>query len=206
MVVTGLRFGALRGVVSHVCVDMQRVFAEPTAWHVPGLPGILPAILCLSEALPDTTFFTRFLTPPSPAGQPGRWRDYYEGWPSMTLDRLDPALLDLVEPLARLARPDRVFTKRGFSAFAEPDLDRALAGLGARTLLFTGVETDVCVLASVLAAADRGYRCVVVTDAVAGADEAGHHAALATTFPRFRFHIETATSDQVLAALDATQG
>ena len=38
----GLRFGALGEGWVHVCVDMQRMFAEPTAWQAAWMPRVLP--------------------------------------------------------------------------------------------------------------------------------------------------------------------
>ena len=67
------------------------------------------------------------------------------------------------------------------------------------TLIFTGVETDVCVLASVLTAVDRGYRVIVVTDAVASSDAAAHRATLQVILPRFDQQIELVDVAQLLA-------
>ena len=44
--------------------------------------------------------------------------------------------------------------------------------MGAATVIVSGVETDVCVLATVMSAMDRGYRVVVPSDAVHGSDAA----------------------------------
>jgi nicotinamidase-related amidase len=47
----------------HVCIDMQRMFAEPTPWHAPWLTGVLPAIEALVDIRPARTVFTRFVPP-----------------------------------------------------------------------------------------------------------------------------------------------
>jgi hypothetical protein len=46
----GLRFGPLGPNAVHLCVDMQTLFAERTAWHVPWLERVLPAVMRLAEA------------------------------------------------------------------------------------------------------------------------------------------------------------
>ena len=36
----------------HVCIDIQRLFAEKTDWHTASIPTILPAIARLAAAPP----------------------------------------------------------------------------------------------------------------------------------------------------------
>ena len=47
----------------HVCIDIQRLFAEKTDWFTASIPAILPAIIRLTEHAPARTVFTRFTTP-----------------------------------------------------------------------------------------------------------------------------------------------
>ena len=63
--------------------------------------------------------------------------------------------------------PARVIDKYAHSAFEAPAFQAALDELKADTIIFTGVETDVCVLATALTAVDRGYRTILVSDAIA---------------------------------------
>ncbi|MCE7029984.1 cysteine hydrolase family protein [Jiella avicenniae] len=182
----------------HVVVDMQRVFAEETAWHTPGLDAILPAILRLVEHRPERTFFARFLVPARAADAPGRWQHYYERWPELTGERMDEALLDLVAPLARLAAAGRIIDKTTYSIFTPTETDGRLRAVGADTLVFSGVETDVCVLASVIDAIERGFRVVVATDALASAAEASHDRTLAHLATRLPEQIELATSSEIV--------
>jgi hypothetical protein len=39
-----LPFGPITGRAVHLRIDMQNVFAEPTPWHTPWMPRVLPAI------------------------------------------------------------------------------------------------------------------------------------------------------------------
>lgn len=184
----------------HVAIDMQRLFAEPTAWQVPALADIVPNIERLARARANQTLFARFLVPPSAAEALGRWRRHYERWPSVAGDRLDPALLDLVAPLAALAAPERIVDKSSYSVFGAEGFARMLAHRGVDTLVFSGVETDVCVLASVLDAVDLGLRVVVVSDAVTSADLDVHAIVLGRLLPRLDAQVEIATTEAVLAA------
>jgi nicotinamidase-related amidase len=184
----------------HIVCDMQRLFAENTPWRVADMSGIVPRIVPLIQAHPSRTIFTRFVTPPSAAAAKGRWRRYYEHWPSVTLDQMDPALLDVVAPLAGFARAGEICDKATYSAFASDAFVAALRRRQADTVIFTGVETDVCVLASVIEAVDRGYRVVIAADAVASSSAAGHRATMEGVLPRFDQQIEVAAVDRVLAA------
>lgn len=60
-----------------------------------------------------------------------------------------------------------VLTKLSASAFSSTGIDALLRNLEATTLVFTGVSTSQCVDLTARDAADRGYRCLVVEDAVA---------------------------------------
>jgi nicotinamidase/pyrazinamidase len=58
----------------------------------------------------------------------------------------------------------------GYSAFeaTSDDLDSYLKANGIRDLFLAGLTTEYCVKATALDAVDRGYRTVVIKDAVAG--------------------------------------
>ncbi len=187
----------------HLVVDMQRVFAEETAWRVPTLLDIVPAIRRIAEAHPDRTLFTRFVTPSSAAEARGAWRRYYERWPSVTLDAMPAAMLDIVAPLSSLATPDRIYDKTTFSAFDSGDFCDAVARRKAETLILSGAETDVCVLATALSAIDRGLRVIVVADAVTSASLEAHAATLEVLLPRHDAQVEVTSTDRLLAAWPA---
>lgn len=185
---------------AHLCVDMQRMFAEETPWHTPWLERVLPQIVSLVAAQPDRTLFTRFLPPPTAERARGTWKAYYQRWPEMTQERLHPELLDLVPQLARFVPPAMVVDKFEYSAFRSPKLLPLLRQKRVRTLIVTGVETDVCVLSTILAAVDLGLRVVIPTDAVCSSTDETHDALLRLYRRRFATQIETGTVDEVLAA------
>jgi nicotinamidase-related amidase len=161
-----LPFGPLTDRTVHLCVDMQNLFALDTPWHTPWMVRVLPIVTRIAERHPERTVFTRFVPPQRPDRMPGSWRCYYERWRDLTLERIDPGLLDLVAPLAALAPPAAVIDKRVYSPFSEPELPALLSRRGTGSLVVTGAETDVCVLAAVLDAVDLGYRVVLATDAL----------------------------------------
>ena len=167
-----------------VVVDMQRLFSASTSWHVPRLPGLVPLIADMIERRPAQTILTRFMTPASPEAALGSWRRYYRRWSSVTLAEMDPGLLELVPELAGFAPPAEICDKTTYSAFESPGFVESLRRRAARTLVFCGIETDVCVLASVLGAIDHGYHVVLATDALASSSDAAHRAVLDLLVPR----------------------
>ena len=56
-----LRYGAPGETAVHLCVDMQRMFAERTEWKMPWLERVLPNIVSITSAHPEKTIFTRFI-------------------------------------------------------------------------------------------------------------------------------------------------
>ncbi len=58
--------------------------------------------------------------------------------------------------------------RHGLTPFPGTSLDQLLRNLGVRTIVATGVSLNIGVTGLVMVAVDLGYRCAVVTDAVAG--------------------------------------
>jgi nicotinamidase-related amidase len=194
-----LRFGALGPNCVHLCVDMQRMFYEDTEWRTPWMPRVLPKIVDLAAACPERTVFTRFI-PAERAGEgEGSWRRYYRRWPAMTLEKLGRDMIELAPPLQRLVPPAAMFDKRVYSPWLGTGLHAALRGRAIDTLIVTGSETDVCVLATVLGAVDRGYRVVLATDAVCSSSDETHDGLLTLYEKRYSEQVEAVTSDIIKA-------
>jgi len=196
----GLRFGRLGEHWVHVCVDMQRMFAEATAWHAEWMPRVLPEVVRLAEHAPERTIFTRFIPPVRADQLPGTWRRYYSRWSSMTLDQLDGEVVDLVPELRPLAPPGRVLDKRVYSPWFGGRMTKALHGLPVDTMVVSGTETEVCVLATVLGAIDHGYRVIIATDAVCSSADSTHDAMLEIYHSRFGMQVEAVTTQEILEA------
>src|SRR5579872_5262722 len=69
---------------------------------------------------------------------------------------------------------DVVVTKRRVGAFSGSDLDVVLRALQVEGLVLTGIATSGVVLSTVRAAADLDFRCTVLSDCCADADEEVH--------------------------------
>jgi nicotinamidase-related amidase len=192
-----LRFGPISSNARHVCVDMQRLFAEETPWKTSWMNRVLPKVVELVQHCPERTVFTRFIPARNAGEGKGAWARYWRRWESMTLDRIGEAMADLVPELARFVPPARTVDKRLYSPWVESDLESALGG--ADTLIVSGGETDVCVLATVLGAVDRGYRVIVVSDALCSTSDATHDASMTVYHERYGQQVETVRAATVLA-------
>ena len=200
MNIEGLRFGTIGKRAVHAAIDMQRLFAEESEWASPVVHAIEPKVSRICAHAPHLTLFTRFLTPERAEDAQGQWQIYYRHWRSVLASNLGPDLLDLLPPLRRFVPPARVIDKYVHSAFEAPAFQQALDDLDADTIIFTGVETDVCVLATALTAVDRGYRTILISDAIASSSPPGHRSALEDIYPRFDQQVELIDTNALLKA------
>ncbi|NEW87468.1 cysteine hydrolase [Rhodopseudomonas sp. WA056] len=174
----------------HLCVDMQRIFARGGVWETPWMERVLPVVADIAARYASSTIFTRFVTPEHPEQRPGRWRRYYRRWEAALRPNLAPGQLDLVPELRRLVPPARIVDKPVYSAFKHADLASLLADRGIGTVVITGAETDVCVLATVLDAVDLGFRVVLVEDALCSSSDPGHDALMTMYRTRYGQQID----------------
>jgi len=192
--------GPLTESAIHLCIDMQQMFADQTAWHVPWMKRVVPVILRIARAWPSRTIFTRFIPPMRAAEVRGTWRHYYQRWAEFTGERLPSHFLALLPELLELIPPAQVVDKHFYSPFTEPQLHRDLQDRGIDSIVITGGETDVCVLAAVLDAVDLGYRVVVASDALCSVSDEAHDNLLQLFSGRFQQQIEVASSETILEA------
>jgi nicotinamidase-related amidase len=171
---------------AHLCIDMQNIFAKGGLWETPWMQRVLPTIEAIVSRYAERTIFSRFITPQHAEDRPGRWQHYFRRWESATRQNLHGNELNLVPAMARYVPPAIVVDKPAYSAFAYSPLYELLVGKGIGTVVVTGAETDVCVLATVLSAIDLGFRVVMVEDALCSSSDEGHDALM--TMYRTRLH------------------
>jgi nicotinamidase-related amidase len=182
----------------HLCVDMQRLFSGEGPWPTPWMDKVLPVVGSLAARHPERTIFTRFIPPERPEHMPGTWRRYYNRWRAATHEVLPLKLLELMPQLAALCPPATVVDKTRYSAFADGSLVAHLQQREVDTVIVTGSETDVCVLATVLDAVAIGYRVIVVRDAICSSSDEGHEMLMQLYHTRYTEQIETADAETVL--------
>ncbi|HEY0183035.1 MAG TPA: isochorismatase family cysteine hydrolase [Rhodopila sp.] len=183
----------------HLCCDVQRMFLEDTPWHTSWMSRILPQIRRIAEAHPANTIFTRFIPAARPGEGNGMWKRYWQRWSCMTIEHLGYKMIDLVPELAALVPPAEVVDKQTYSPWIDTDLHSRLQARGVDSIIVTGSESDVCVLATVLGAIDHGYRVLVPIDAICSSADETHDASLQLYSGRYGEQVETATTDEILS-------
>jgi biuret amidohydrolase len=174
-------------------IDMQRDFIEPGGFgallgnDVAPLREVIPPLRALLGAWRERGLFvihTREGHRPDladcPPSKRARGRIAVgigdEGPMGRVLVRGEPGHA-LVPELAALPG-EPVVDKPGKGAFYATDLQSILTHRGIRSLVVTGVTTEVCVSTTVREANDRGYECLVLEDCVGSYFPEFHRAAL----------------------------
>lgn len=158
-----------------VVIDMQNDFCSERGYYamagrdISGLvAAIAPTAALLGRARQAgmSVVFTRLVYDPARGAMEERHRILPERW-SASGERLVPGSwgADVIDALAPLPG-EIVIDKHGYSAFEGTGLAHELQARGARTLLFSGVVTYACVLASAFAAFDAGFDVLVAREAV----------------------------------------
>lgn len=94
-------------------------------------------------------------------------------------------------------KPDEVIvTKHRYGAFESSDLDLVLRSRGIRTVIMTGIATNVCVETTARQAFLRDYYVVFTSDCTATYSQAQHDA---TLFNIDQFFGQVVTSEEVMA-------
>lgn len=192
-----LPFGPLDGNALHICIDMQRIFLEPGPWF--GEPGlqVIETIQRLINHAPDRSLFTRFITSETAEDATGSWQRYYRHWHAVTQSEAGSDILNLHDDIRPLAEPDNVYDKLTHDAFDSQTFCDRIRLENPSALIVSGIETDVCVLATVMSSVDLGYRTVIATDGVASSTPASHAATIDHIYPRFDQQIELATVETI---------
>ncbi len=111
-------------------------------------------------------------------------------------------IVDEIAPL----EADLVLDKSYASAFYGTPLLTDLVGLGADTLVITGVSTSGCVRASAVDAVTRGYNVAVVADAVADRIGASHRVALLDLWMKYTDVVDSVEAANYLTSIGSSHG
>lgn len=168
--------------IALVVIDMQRDFIEPGGFgaslgnDVTPLRAIVPAtqnLLGLFRQHHLPVIHTRECHRPDLSDCPPAKRE--RGKPSLRIGDDGPMGRILVdgEPGAEIipelapVNGELVIAKPGKGAFYNTDFGTELEKKNIRQLVFAGVTTEVCVQTTMREANDRGYDCLLVSDATA---------------------------------------
>jgi nicotinamidase-related amidase len=169
-----------RAAVGLIVIDMQRDFIEPGGFgeslgnDVTRLQAIVPTVARLIDGFRRAgrpVIHTRERHRPDLSDCPPAKRD--RGAPRLRIGDPGPMGRILIAgepgsdivPACAPAPGETVIDKPGKGAFYATGLSDVLARLGVRQLCFAGVTTEVCVQTTMREANDRGYECVLATDA-----------------------------------------
>ncbi|MCV0401809.1 MAG: cysteine hydrolase [Nitrosopumilus sp.] len=187
--------------ITLVVVDMQKLFLtdKTSPWADKKLLSIVPNIKKLIKTIgTQNVIFTRFTPPKNWQDESNSWKTYYEMNQKITPNFLGEKALDITDDLISYTANSVVTSrKKSASIFIAGDFHSKIKKKSTKILIFTGIETDYCVLSSVLDAIHLGYYVIVVMDACASSKKQGQKHAKGI-FDRFPEQLwVTSTNDMI---------
>lgn len=205
------------GALGLVVIDMQRDFMEAGGFgaslgnDVDLLRAIIPTTARLIDGFRKAglpVIHTRECHRPDLSDLPPAKRN--RGAPALRIG--DPGPMgrvliagepgaDIIPELYPIAG-ETVIDKPGKGAFHATPLGELLKAKGLKQLVFAGVTTEVCVQTTMREANDRGYECILATDATESYFPAFKQAAIDMIRAQGAIVGWTATTDQIREALN----
>jgi ureidoacrylate peracid hydrolase len=105
---------------------------------------------------------------------PRRRLEFFEKSPSCVIGTWDAEVIDELKP----TEDDHVVIKRRDSAFQDTEFELWLKSIGADTIIFTGIDTCICVENSFREGFNKGYDVILISDATASSWQKLHKATL----------------------------
>lgn len=102
-------------------------------------------------------------------------REKLDDMPLCIRDTWDADVIGEIYPKPK----DYIIEKRRDSVFQDTEFDLWLRSFGADTIIFTGIDSYICVESSARDAFNKGYDVIMVSDCVASREESLHKASLA---------------------------
>ena len=183
-------------------IDMQNLFLtdKKSPWHEPKLLQIVPKIQILIKAVkPENVIFTRFIPPKNWKDANRSWRTYYKINQKITRDFLREGSLEVIDELMPYLSNRSIVSTRKTTAsiFTTGTFHSKIKKRSTKVLIFAGIETDYCVLSSVLDAINLGYYVIVVSDACASSKKYGQRNAKGI-FERFPEQLWITTTENLI--------
>jgi nicotinamidase-related amidase len=172
-----------------VVVDMQKLFLteKKSPWMNKKLLSIIPNIEKLIKTIGmQNTIFTRFTPPKNWQDEQDSWQTYYRINQKITSSILGTEALDIIDNfIPYISKSSVASRKKSASIFMAGNFHSKIKKQSTQILIFTGVETDYCVLSSVLDAIHLGYYVIIVMDACASSKKQGqkHAGGIFDRFP-----------------------
>ena len=186
-------------------IDMQKLFLtdKKSPWYDNKLLSIVPKIQNLIQVIkPKNVIFTRFIPPKNWQDEHGSWRTYYKINQGITTKVLGRESLEIIDKLVHYVLNPSVISTRKTTAsvFTTGNFHSKIQKKSTKFLIFTGIETDYCVLSSVLDAIHLGYHVIVVLDACASSKRYGQRNAKGI-FERFPEQLWVTTTKKLIKHL-----